>query len=177
MADRAELGGGFTVLDSVALVTGAAVASVHIRPDVPELEGPWDWAWAWCLFTWLSTTSAGPFVYLVRRIFTRPSGYPRLGDRLWAVVGLPWFLAALVKTGDPADQLARGPVDPAYAGCLTIGLAVSSMIVVPVLAARFLLGDPKRLKKPEPAPWTHNLGLTLSIAWPIQCAVGLVVMS
>jgi hypothetical protein len=176
MADRAEAGEGFTVLDGVALVMGSAVASVHIRTAVPEFDGPGDWAWAWCLFAWLSLTSAGPFVFLVRRFFTRPGGYPRLGDRLWALTGSPWLLAALVRTGEPSGDASNGRLDPAYVGCLTIGLALAAMVAMPVLAARYLLVGPSRPKVPEPTTWTDRIGLFLTVAWPIQCGVGLVVM-
>jgi hypothetical protein len=176
MADRAELGGGFGVLDGVALVAGAAVASVHIRSAVPEFDGPLDWVWAWCLFSWLSLTSAGPYLFLVRRFFTRPGGYPRLGDQLWGLAGLPWLLAAMVRTFEPSSEVVAGRLDPAYIGCLGIGLAIVAMVTVPVLAAKFLLVDPRRPKKPQPSPWTHRLGLMLAVAWPIQCGVGLVVM-
>ncbi len=176
MADRVDGGGGFTVLDGVALVTGAAVASVHIRAAVPRFATPGDWAWAWCLFAWLSTTATGPYIFLVRRFFTRPEGYPRLGDRLWAMSGLPWLLAAMVKTFDPAPDLVSGRLDPAYVGCLSIGLCLVAMVAVPVLAARFLLVDPSKPRGQGPSPWTHRLGLALTVAWPIQCGVGLVVM-
>lgn len=177
MAERADSGGGFTVLDGAALVTGAAVALVHLRSAVPEFDDVLDWTWASCLFSWLCLTSAGPFVYVARRFFSRPSGYPRLGDRLWALSGLPWVLAALVKTGEPASEAPAGRIDPAYVGCLGIGLALVAMVAVPVLAAKFLLVDPSRPEVPAgPSPWTHRLGLLLAVAWPIQCGVGLVVM-
>jgi hypothetical protein len=35
LEDRAEPKGGLTLLDGVALVTGAAVGSVHVRDVVP----------------------------------------------------------------------------------------------------------------------------------------------
>ncbi len=175
MADRAEAGFGFTVLDGVALVTGSAVASVHIR-SVAQFDGPGDWAWAWCLFSWLSLTSAGPYVFLVRRFFTRPVGYPKLGDKLWAMAGMPWLLAALVRTGDPSGDTVRGQLDPAYAGCLCIGLALVSFGSVVVLAARYLNVEPSRPRPTAPTTWTDRIGLFLTVAWPIQCAVGLVVM-
>jgi hypothetical protein len=177
MADRAETGVGFTVLDGVALVTGSAVALVHVRVAVPGFDGPGDWAWAWCLFTWLSITSAGPFMYLVRRFFTRPVGYPKLGDRLWAMAGFPWLLAAVVRTGEPSGDLSTGQLDPAYVGCLGIGLALATLVGLPQLAARYLLVDPARSRPLPPTTWTDRIGLFLTVAWPIQCAVGLVVMS
>ena len=176
MADRADPGDGFTVLDGVALVTGAAVALVHLRPVVAEFDDAWDWAWGSGLFGWMSVTSAGPFVFLVRRLFSRPPGYSRLGDRLWALAGAPWVLAALVKTGEPPSEAVAGRLDPAYVACLGLGLCLEAMVAVPVVAARYLLGDPSIPRSPEPASWTHRLGLALTVAWPIQCGVGLVVM-
>ncbi len=140
MTDRAESGGGFTVLDGVALVTGAAVASVHVRSAVPRVVGPVGWFWAWCLFSWLTLTSAGPYLYLVRKFFTKPDGYPRLGDRLWALAGIPWLIAAMIRTfgPTPSAKVATGSLDTAYVGSLTLGLAIVAMISVPTLAARFL---------------------------------------
>lgn len=176
MEPRVEAGGGFTVLDGVAVIIGSAVALVHIRSAVPQFDGAGDWAWACALFTWLSVTSAGPFLYLVRRFFSKPEGYPRLGDRLWALAGSPWWLAAIVRSGESEGVAATGRLDPAYVGCLSIGLAASAMVTVVVLAARYLLGDPARLKPSPSVSWTDRIGLFLSVAWPIQCGVGLMVM-
>ena len=176
MTDRAESGGGFTVLDGVALVTGSAVASVHVRSAARDFDGPGEWAWAWCLFTWLSLTSAGPFVFLVRRFFTRPAGYPRLGDQLWGLAGLPWFFSAMVRIGEPSGDATNGRLDPAYVGCLGIGLAVATLVGLPFLAVRYLRGDPSRPGPSPPTTWTDRIGLFLTVAWPIQCVVGLVVM-
>ena len=177
MTDRADASGGFTVLDGLALVTGAAVASVHVRSAVAEFDSPAEWAWACCLFTWLSITSAGPFVYLVRRFFTRPGGYPKLGDRLWAMTGSPWLLAAIVRTGEPQGDRPGGRLDPAYVGSLSISLALVALVAVPLLAYRFLRDDPSRPKLRGDRSWTDRIGLTLTVAWPIQCGLGLIVMS
>ena len=177
MADRADSRGGFTVPDGAALVTGAAVASVHLKLAVPEPSGLVGWFWGGVLFSWLSLIAAGPFVYLVRRFGTRPPGYPRVGDRLWALAGFPWIVAALMKTGESGPDLASGRLDPAYVGCLTIGLTLMTMVTVPVLAAKFLLTVPGPPKPVEPTPWTNRLGLAVAVAWPIQCGVGLILMS
>ena len=177
MTDRVDQGNGFTVLDGLALVTGSAVASVHVRSAVDGFDELSDWIFAWCLFTWLSTTSAGPFLFLVRRFFSRPAHYPRLGDRLWALAGLPWLLAALVRTGEPTGAASVGRLDPAYVGCLGIGLFLATLVGLPLLAARYLPIDPRRLELRPPATWTERIGLFLTVAWPIQCAVGLVVVS
>ena len=177
MADRAEAGGGFTVLDGVALVTGAAVASVHIRSAVPEFDGPVDWAWAWCLFIWLSLTSAGPFVFLVRRFFTRPSGYPRLGDRLWAMAGLPWLLAAMVRTGEPPAEAVAGRARPGLRRLPEHRPGLSGRWwPCPCSRPGICWSTPLDRRSPSRSTWTHRLGLFLTVAWPIQCGVGLVVM-
>jgi hypothetical protein len=175
-AERAEAAGGFTVLDGVALVTGSAVASVHVRVAFSEFSTAGDWVWAWCLFTWLTLTSAGPYVYLVRRFFTRPAGYPRLGDHLWALAGLPWLMAAMVRSGEPPGDAVTGQLDPAYVGCLSLGLVASTLVGLPWLAARSLLVDPSR-PRPRATTWTDRIGVALTVAWPVECAVGLVLMS
>jgi hypothetical protein len=176
MAVRVESGGGFSVLDGLALVTGAAVASVHVRSVVPREVGPIGWFWAWCLFAWLALTSAGPYFFLVRRFFTKPEGYPWLGDRLWALAGLPWLAAAMVQTFGATSRGASSHPDMAYAGCLTLGLGFFTIVSVPILAARFLWQAPDQPRTPEPKPWTHRLGISLAVAWPIQCGVGLVLI-
>src|SRR5207249_1319831 len=92
MVGRVErVADGFTLLDGAALVTGAAVASVHIREAIADghLLGP-GWALAWLSFAGIALTAAGPFVFLLRRLGRRPPGYPRIGDRLWALLGGPW---------------------------------------------------------------------------------------
>jgi hypothetical protein len=175
MADRVEAGGGFTVLDGLALVTGAAVASVHVRAAVPRVGGPISWFWAWCLFSWLTLTAVGPFLFLVRRYFTRPEGYPRLGDRLWALAGLPWLVAAMAQTFESRRKVGSLEQDSTYVAILCLGLALVAMISVPVLAGRFLLQDPNKPRPVEATHWTDRLGLFLAVAWPIQCGVGLVV--
>jgi hypothetical protein len=176
MADRVEAGGGFTVLDGVALVTAAAVASVHVRATLPRISGPIGWFWAWCLFSWLAMTSGGPFLFLVRRYFTRPDNYPRLGDRLWALAGLPWLIAAVIQTFESSSKLIIARQNSAYVASLILGLALYAMISVPILLVKYFWGDPKIPKPVENSPWTDRLGLFLAVAWPIQCGVGLVVV-
>ena len=47
MMERVEPGEGFTVLDGVALVMGAAVASVHLRGVIRDDLNAFGWALAW----------------------------------------------------------------------------------------------------------------------------------
>src|SRR5689334_5835190 len=80
---RIEAGDGFTVLDGGALVSGAAVASVHIRFAAPAVGGldRVGWALLWITLAGVALTAAGPVVFLLRRYGRRPSNYPRTGDR------------------------------------------------------------------------------------------------
>ncbi|WP_435010102.1 hypothetical protein P12x_001329 [Tundrisphaera lichenicola] len=176
MSDRAGADGGFTVLDGAALVTGAAVALVHLRSSVLEFDDLWDWAWGSALFCWLAITSAGPFSYLVRKFFSKPPGFPRLGDHLWALAGTPWLLAAIVRTGKPESNRLTGRVDLAYVWILTFGLTVVVLVAVMVIARKCLQADPARRVVDEPTPWTDRLGFLLTVAWPIQCGAGLVLV-
>ncbi len=176
-ADRIDGDGGFTVLDGAALVMGAAVAAIHVKGAVPDDGGPAAWAWISCLYSWVMLTATGPFLFLARRFGRRPGGYPRLGDRLWALAGTPWCVAALVRAGGGDAGETPGHLDTAYVGCLGIGLTLAMAWIVPRLALRYLLTPPSCSLNVEPVPWTDRLGLALTIAWPIQCGVGLVVIS
>ncbi len=81
----ANRAGGLTMLDVTALVTGAAVASVHFRDFEEDIAGLTLVGWTLLVpaFAWLALTAAGPFVFLVRRFSRRPEGYPGPYDWLW----------------------------------------------------------------------------------------------
>jgi hypothetical protein len=170
MSDQA--GAGFWVLDGVALVAGAAAASVHIRGVIrSDWVGP-AWVLVWGSFIWIALTSAGPIVYAVRRYTRRIAGYPAVGDRLWALLGLPWLATALLHTttvGDPArdDLVTVG---------LSVGLPIVSLIAVVVVWNTWVKVTPEQAAKVFSGSWTARVGLILAVAWPIQCGVGLVVL-
>src|SRR4051794_23667601 len=88
---------GFTVLDGVSLVVAAAVASVHMRTPVQIASGA-GWGLVWIAFAGVGLWAAGSILYVVRRYGRRPEGYPRLGDRLWGVLGLPWVVSAPLRS-------------------------------------------------------------------------------
>src|SRR5262245_62922958 len=98
MMDRADGGDGFRVLDGAALVMGAAVASVHIRNVIRDNLGAFGWVLVWCTFSWVALTASGPFLFLVRRFARRLPRYPQVGDGLWALLGIPWLMTALVRS-------------------------------------------------------------------------------
>src|SRR5262245_43758401 len=138
MIDRNETMAGFSVLDGAALVTGAAIASIHIRSVIrDDLAAP-GWALIWGTFLWVAITAAGPFLYLSRRFLRRLPDYPKVGDALWGVLGLPWLLTAVVRSATPAEALATAagvrtpPGGPVFANALGLTLAAASLVVMTV---------------------------------------------
>jgi hypothetical protein len=168
-------GGGVTLLDGSAVVIGAAVASVHLREaiadDLPLGSG---WALAWLTFAGIALTATGPFVFLVRRLGRRPPGYPRTGDRLWALLGAPWVLTALLPSPPRSDPAPRGA--DLYAFALTVGIGVTCLIALAVVWHTWVMVAPEVLARAGPTPWTDRVGRVLAVAWPLQCGFGLVVI-
>jgi hypothetical protein len=174
MMDRMNRSDGFRVLDGVALVMGAAVASVHIREVIRDNLSSFGWTLVWCTFTWVSITATGPFLLLVRRFAQRSPGYPRVGDKLWAVLGVPWILGALVRS-----VLGNGtsPHDATFSMGLMVSLVVTSLIALGVVWTTWVMVSPEQASRTASRPWTNRIGLFLAIGWPIQCGIGLVVIS
>jgi len=171
---RIDKGGGFSVLDGAALVVGAAIASIHILGVRREdLSGP-GWIMIVITFTWLAVTAAGPFIFLARR-FARPlADYPKVGDRLWALLGIPWLVTALIQSATPGSEQRHNPL---FINTLSVGLAVACLIALFVVWGTWVMVPPEQAQRIEGAPWTNRVGLILSIAWPVQCGLGLVVLS
>jgi hypothetical protein len=174
MEDRQEGLGGFTLLDGAAVVIGAAVSSVHIRGALPPRGLPGGvWVILWFAFAGIALTAAGPFVFLGRRFGRRTAGYPRVGDLLWAMWGLPWCVTAMMRTA----STGAGPHRHELVGLgLTIGLGASALIAGAVVWTKWVLVPPEQVRREEPTPWTNRVGLILSVAWPLQCGFGLLVV-
>ena len=176
MGDR-DISRGFTLLDLGAMIMGAAIASIHVRLVAPSPRGAIEWGLVAALFAWLTITAAGPFLYMVRRFHPRGDPtYPRIGDRLWVLWGCPWVVSALAESALVPTTADRARLDSIYVGSLGLGLFLATMVAVPLLAARYLWGDPAAAGRTEATAWTQWVGLALSAAWPIQCGVGLVLM-
>jgi hypothetical protein len=175
MKQRGEPGVGFSVLDGAAVVTGAAVASVHLRGVIrDDLAAP-GWVLIWGTFAWVALTAAGPFVFLARRLLRRPPGYPGVGDVLWAVLGLPWLLAAIARPS-PAPPGSPPRRDAVFAAGLGVALACVSLLSLVVIWRRWVMVSPDEAARTASGPWTNRLGLALAVAWPIQCGLGLVLV-
>jgi hypothetical protein len=171
--ERADSGGGFTVLDGIALVIGAAIASIHVlrvlRTDL-SIAG---WSMLWLAFAWVAVTAAGPFLFLARR-FARPvPSYPKIGDRLWALLGIPWLATALLRSADAGSEPRQNAL---FATSLSAGLAIVCLIALGVVWGTWVMVPPEQAARMEAGPWTNRVGLILSIAWPVQCGLGMVVL-
>lgn len=175
MRERSD-GGGFTVLDGVALVMGAAVASIHLRELVSQRRDltALGWGLVWLTFTGVALSATGPFLFLERRYGRRPAGYPRRGDWLWAVLGLPWSVtAALRPAPGPPGRASEATL---YALLLGLLLGAASLIALGVVWNTWVIRPPVASQGSPPAPWTDRVGLALAVAWPLQCGFGLVVL-
>lgn len=174
MMERAETGDGFSVLDGVALVMGAAVASVHIRGVIRDGLTGFFWVLVWVTFTWVALTATGPFLFLVRRFARRLPDYPKVGDGLWAALGLPWLLTAVLRSTASGAGPRR---DDLFATGLSVGLAIVSLIALVVVWTTWVMVPPEQASRAASTPWTNRVGLVLAVAWPVQCGIGMVVIS
>jgi hypothetical protein len=173
MLQRGGRGSGFGILDGGAMVTGSAVASVLLRGVIRDGLAAPGWILLWATFAWVALTASGPFVFLARRFLRRPSGYPGVGDVLWAVQGLPWLLAAIARPVAPGRPARR---DDLFAAGLGVALATVSLVALVVVWRRWVAVPPDEAARTASGPWTNRLGLVLAVAWPIQCGLGLVLV-
>jgi hypothetical protein len=164
---------GFSLLDGVALVSGAAVASVHIRAVVPAALSTFGAVAIWGMFSWVALSAAGPFVFLVRRYVRRAPEYPRVGDSLWALIGMPWLVAAIARSA-VAEPAPRGNDPVGWA--LFIGLVGVSLVALGVVWSTWVTVPPEQAARTASRPWTNRLGLLLAVAWPLQCGLGMVIL-
>ena len=160
------------MLDGAAMVLGAAVSAVHLRPFVSNGLWSGDGGLFWPTFMGVGLTASGPFVLLERWLGRRHAGtYPHLGDRLWAVLGLPWVLTLVLR----ASARPFGPrILDLYSPSLGISIALACLCSLALIWRRLILGVGEA---PAPVPWTSRVGMAVSITWPLQCGFGLVVTS
>jgi energy-coupling factor transporter transmembrane protein EcfT len=169
-----ELGAGFSVLDAAAMVLGSAIASVHLARVLGGDHTPEGWILAAVLFFWVSMTAAGPFIFLVRIVRRGTSSRPKIGDRLWALLGLPWVSTAILQSASGSTQK---PPSSLYSGALSIGVAIACLVALCVIWSSWVTASPEEAARIESRPWSNRVGLILAIAWPVQCGLGLFVLS
>jgi hypothetical protein len=143
-----------------------------------EIGEEWSRLTGWIMvaitFGWVGLTAAGPFIYVARRFARRLPHYPGVGDRLWAVLGIPWLATALVQSAAPSSEPGDNPL---LATTLSLGLVTACLIALVVVWSTWVTVPPEQAAQVEAAPWTNRVGLILSIAWPIQFGLGMVVLS
>jgi hypothetical protein len=172
--ERVDTGGGFRVLDGAALVMGSAIASIHTLPVMrSDLTGA-GWIMIGITFTWVAVTATGPFLYLARRFAHRLANYPKIGDRLWALLGIPWLATAVVQSAAPGSEPRHNYL---FTTTLSVGLGLACLITLGVVWSTWVMVPPEQAARVEASPWTNRVGLILAIAWPIQCGLGMVVLS
>jgi hypothetical protein len=172
--ERVDTGGGFSVLDGVALVMGSAIASIHglrvIRGDMTVLG----WFMLGMTFTGVAITATGPFLYLGRRFARRLPDYPKIGDQLWALLGIPWLLTAVIQSAASGSEPRQ---DSLFTLTLSAGLGLACLIALGVVWSTWVMVPPEQAARVAGSPWTNRVGLILAIAWPIQCGLGLIVLN
>src|SRR5271168_2310810 len=156
--ERSDKGDGVGVSDAAALVMGSAIASVHIlgvrRWDLPGSG----WIIVALTFAWVSVTAAGPFVFLARRYARRLAGYPKIGDRLWALLGTPWLATALVQSALATSEPRPNAL---FTVMLTVGLGIACFVALVVVWTTWVTVPPEQAARVEVAPWTNRVGLIL----------------
>lgn len=164
---------GFSVLDGVALVVAAAVASVHMRSLVNLATGA-GWALVWVALAGVSLTAAGPFVLIVRKYLRRLDQYPRLGDRLWALLGTPWVVSAPFRSARTGVELHGLGL---YGIALSVTLGAACLVILFVLWQKWVhLVPTAKIATDKPKLWTERLGMVLAVAWPLQFGFLLIVL-
>ncbi len=171
---RSGQGRDVNVLDGIALVMGSAIASVHMLRVIRSGLSPAGWVMVALTFCCVALTAAGPFIFLARRYSSRPPGYPKVGDSLWAILGLPWVITAVIESVVPGEDPRHNPL---FATTLVVGLGISCLVALTVVWGTWVMVSPEQAARADSAPWTNRVGYLLSIAWPVQCGLGLVVLS
>jgi hypothetical protein len=172
--EQSDKSGGFSVLDLAALVMGSAIASIHVLRVIRDDLSLGGWVMVSVVFAGVTLTAAGPFIFLARRYARREHAYPRIGDRLWAILGLPWLASATLKSATPGVELRY---EPLFATTLSVGLGIVCMIALVIVWNSWVMVPPEQAARMESGPWTNRVGLIVAIAWPLQCGLGMIVLS
>ena len=89
---------------------GSAIASVHMLRVIRSGLSPAGWIMVWLTFSCVALTAAGPFIFLARRYSRRLPGYPKVGDWLWALLGVPWVITAIIESVVPGEDPRHNPL-------------------------------------------------------------------
>ena len=133
--------------------------------------------WNWGVF--LSPVSTGePTTYL---------GWLIAGFWVTVTVSLASWILALVVGYVMAALLFRAfwPTSiptillgmPVLALYVWLGLAIVCMTALAVVWSTWVMVPPAQAARLEIGPWTNRVGLIVAIAWPLQCGLGMIVLS
>ncbi|MDG3003944.1 hypothetical protein [Paludisphaera mucosa] len=162
-----------TVLDVVALVIGAAVALMHLRPVVEPGFSAAGLFVGLPVFLWLAATASGPCLAVARRFGPRKPLGSRLGEGLWTILGTPWLLSAAARSMRGGSEGA-GKVD---SWILTVGLAMASCWAAASVYHHWIEASPEDAAQVAGGSWSNRVGMILAIAWPIQGGLALIALS
>lgn len=166
---------GLTMLDAAALVLGAAVGSVHLRPFATRGLNTGDSLLFWPAFLGIALTASGPFILLGHQLARRSLRRPEHGEILWGILGLPWLLTSVLR----ASARSLGPrMIAIYPTALSVLLSIACLATF-ALVWRFWItpAASHSPSEPHPVPWTARVGAFLAIAWPLQGGLALIVVS
>jgi hypothetical protein len=99
-------------------------------------------------------------------------GYPGVGDRLWGLLGLPWLASIVLPTG----ALARRDPDLG-AVWLAPSLGAVALVAMITVWETWVVVSAEQARANFAGSWTNRVGLVLAVAWPLQCALGMVAIA
>ena len=153
--ERRDDGRDVNVLDGVALVMGSAIASVHALRVIRSGLTPAGLIMVWITFSCVALTASGPFVFLARRYSRRLPSYPKVGDWLWALLGVPWVVTAIIESVVPDEDPRHNPL---FTTTLSIGLVVSCLLALVVVWGTWVAVPPEQAARVEGSSLDQSCG-------------------
>ncbi|WP_169981168.1 hypothetical protein [Tautonia rosea] len=95
------------------------------------------------------------------------------------LLGTPWVLAALPQiVAGSRDKGKRDFSVQLYEVTLVAGLGFATLVTLAIVWARWVMVPSESIDEDQEKSrsWTHRIGLTLAIAWPLQYALAMVVI-
>lgn len=168
----------WSLLHIVAIVTGAAVASMHLKDRAvfgDELN-EFGVALLIVVFLFLAVAATGPFLYGIHRLVYRKPDALFSGESAWLVLGLPWLITALWRS--VFDSGISTTAGQRWLLFLWVMLGASCLYAAVVAVIRFRRTAPgTEGQKGKMAPGLLSLidtiGGTLALLWPFQFLVAM----
>lgn len=173
---KAPMEPGVRVVDLLALVIACAVGAMHTRTVIPENQVGDYWIMSSIMILGISLTACGPLLCLCDRLLgqtPRPDGRgSRIGEWIWIVLGLPWLISAAVRVAVPSTT---SELSEFASMALFVGLGIACLTTQILI---WVAWENRYSEKPwEETWWRGRFGLVLAVAWPVQWALGLMVLT